>query len=188
MRLDLVTDKMTCDLTWTRTEWLVTWLGLEQNDLWLDLTWTWAKWLVTWLDLSKMTCDLTWLEQNDLCLDLDLSKMTCDLVWTWAKWLVTWLGLEQNDLWLDLTWAKWLVTWLGLAKSYLLPMILRCLCILLLLSFSLTHLAHALVPYWRASFIVTCKHWGGIGINGQRKTHQKLLLKVSSRVNVCCVL
>ena len=73
----LLMDKIICDLTWTCTKWLVTWLAITPNDLRLDLT------------CYQIDLDLTWLAAD--C-------MTWDLTWTCMNWLETWLGLARNDL------------------------------------------------------------------------------------------
>ena len=60
------------DLAWTRGKWLVTWLGLETNDLWLDSD---LRGNDLWLD-SDLRGDDLWLDSDlrgdDLWLDLDL--------------------------------------------------------------------------------------------------------------------
>ena len=61
VRLDLYLDKETCDLTCVWTKWLVTWLDLTSDQMTRDLTWTCTEMTcdLTWT-CKEMTCDLTW--------------------------------------------------------------------------------------------------------------------------------
>ena len=78
VRLDLYLDKETCDLTCVWTKWLVTWLDLTSDQMTCDLTWTCKEMTcdLTWT-CKEMTCDLTWTCKKWLAVISDKHAKLC---------------------------------------------------------------------------------------------------------------